>query len=247
MKVIPVLDLLDGKVVHGIAGERTSYQPIAHSVITSSAEPKSVIKGFAENLGLTTFYIADLNLIQKTSNKNCNEQSLRMLAQQEDYQLMVDGGVQTTEEALELYRWGVDKVILGTETLQSLEVINQLVETLGKEKLIVSIDLLDGKLLTQNDQLQGLSATKFLDIIEPLALHAIIVLELRKVGRSSGPISQTLLEILEPAPKTPIYAGGGVRTIEDVLELEKHGVSGCLIATAFHKGAITREDLAKLQ
>ena len=66
MKVIPVLDLLNGCVVHGIAGMRSSYRPIENSAITNSIVPIDVVRSFEKKFGFKSFYMADLDLIQQT-------------------------------------------------------------------------------------------------------------------------------------------------------------------------------------
>ena len=64
MKVIPVMDLLNGEVVQGKGGRRNEYQPFSDSIISNNPEPISVAKSFNEKLGLDWFYIADLDRIQ---------------------------------------------------------------------------------------------------------------------------------------------------------------------------------------
>ncbi len=55
-----------------------------------------------------------------------------------------------------------------------------------------------------------------------------------------------MLEITKKVIEVPIFAGGGVRNIDDLIELYENGVSGALVATAFHKGKIRKDDLNKL-
>ena len=63
MQIIPVLDLLGGVVVRGLAGQRDSYQPI-NSQLVNSAEPLAVAQAFQHKLGLQRFYVADLDAIE---------------------------------------------------------------------------------------------------------------------------------------------------------------------------------------
>ena len=79
MKVIPVMDLLNGKVVQGIGGLRNKYQPISDSVITNSPEPHNVALSFSEKLGLNWFYVADLDRIQSTENIEENKKKIKLL------------------------------------------------------------------------------------------------------------------------------------------------------------------------
>src|SRR5687768_11199822 len=62
MRVIPVIDLLGGQVVRGIAGQRELYRPIV-SDISPTAMPADVARAFVERFGSDTAYIADLDAI----------------------------------------------------------------------------------------------------------------------------------------------------------------------------------------
>ncbi len=67
MEIIPVIDILDGKVVHAVKGERNKYRPVK-SILTKSPHPLDVAKVFKEKLGLTKLYIADINSILEKGN-----------------------------------------------------------------------------------------------------------------------------------------------------------------------------------
>jgi phosphoribosylformimino-5-aminoimidazole carboxamide ribotide isomerase len=62
MQVLPVIDLLGGQVVRGIAGERELYRPI-QSRIAADAQPATVARAFVQQLGLKVAYVADLDAI----------------------------------------------------------------------------------------------------------------------------------------------------------------------------------------
>ena len=62
MRVLPVIDLLGGQVVRGVAGRREEYRPIV-SRLTSSTRPLDVARGFREHLRLDELYLADLDAI----------------------------------------------------------------------------------------------------------------------------------------------------------------------------------------
>ena len=63
MRLIPVMDLKDGLVVHAVRGERQRYQPVK-SVLCPTAQPLDVALAFRDQLGLSELYIADLDAIQ---------------------------------------------------------------------------------------------------------------------------------------------------------------------------------------
>ncbi|MHA1220917.1 MAG: HisA/HisF-related TIM barrel protein [Candidatus Heimdallarchaeota archaeon] len=246
MKVIPVLDLLDGKVVHGIAGKRNEYKPIENSVITSSSDPIVVAQAFHTELGLDQFYIADLDLIQRSVNLFANKISISELVSDPSITIMVDGGCKELEDVKTILEQQIDQLVLGTETLESLEMLEEIVTKFSSTKIILSIDLKGGKLLANNPKLQQYSVEEIVNHAEGLGLDGLIVIELQKVGSQSGPLNDTLLRIRDCAKEIPIFAGGGVRNINDLLLLQEENIAGALVATAFHKGFITKEDLQKI-
>ncbi|HUU78643.1 MAG TPA: HisA/HisF-related TIM barrel protein [candidate division Zixibacteria bacterium] len=255
MIVIPVLDLLSGKVVQGIGGKRKEYQPISDSVLVSTAEPIDVLQNFKEKLGLNWFYIAELDLIQKATESPTNiekgnsSNTLKILeiVNKKKFQIMIDGGCRNLTDIEHFLSLGVNQVILGTETLASLEIIEKAVKKFGGEKIILSIDLKEGKLLANSEELQKISPIEIARKAENLGLKAIIVLDLKKVGSESGPISAVLLEIAKEISKVPIFTGGGVRDINDLIVLQQNGIQGALIATALHKGKIGKNELQQLK
>ncbi|MCA9070617.1 MAG: hypothetical protein KDA84_16920, partial [Planctomycetaceae bacterium] len=63
MQIFPVLDLMEGQVVRGVAGQRDQYRPV-ESVLTSGSDPLQIAHAFQAHLGLSTFYLADLDAIR---------------------------------------------------------------------------------------------------------------------------------------------------------------------------------------
>ena len=65
MKIIPVLDVLNGIAVHGIQGKRKNYQPL-NSLLCASVDPLKIAINF-ESLGFDNLYLADLDAIMGKS------------------------------------------------------------------------------------------------------------------------------------------------------------------------------------
>ncbi|MFW9921867.1 MAG: HisA/HisF-related TIM barrel protein [Candidatus Thorarchaeota archaeon] len=243
MIIIPVLDLLNGIVVHGIGGKRDSYQPIHGSLITNSSEPIEVIHDYKDKLNLDFFYIADLDMIQ-----NHDERNFPLLREinKRGFQVMVDYGCRTINDINIALSIGNHKIILGTETIDSMETLRKTISLYGGDRIILSIDVKDGQLLANSDLMKQFSPLEIANYAENLGIRTIIVLDLHKVGSQKGPLNDVLLSIAKNSNSSEILAGGGVRNKEDLIQLKKHNISGALIATAFHKGKITKEDLESL-
>ena len=62
MRVIPVIDLMGGQVVRGVAGRRSEYRPV-ESRIAGDARPATVARAFVDEFGFEAAYVADLDAI----------------------------------------------------------------------------------------------------------------------------------------------------------------------------------------
>ena len=88
MKVIPVMDILNGVVVHAVRGRRSEYQPL-RSVLCASAKPLDVALTF-KALGFGELYVADLDAI---TGEHANFSILKQIADTTGLRLMVDAGI----------------------------------------------------------------------------------------------------------------------------------------------------------
>jgi phosphoribosylformimino-5-aminoimidazole carboxamide ribotide isomerase len=237
LKVIPVIDVLNGIVVHAVRGKRSEYQPI-QSILCKSVEPLEVAKGF-KTLGFSELYLADLDAIASGS---VNFQVFKRIIKETGLNLMVDAGVSDLETAEELLDCGVSKVVIGTETLQNKSFVGEAVRLLGSERVIVSLDLKGDKVLVKRGFDGYKSPMCLLHELKEMGVSEVIILDLMRVGSGEGVNVDFLKKVLEAVPMD-IYVGGGVRGITDLVELKELGVSGVLVATALHSSKISIEEL----
>ena len=237
--IIPVIDILNGKVVHAVRGKRRDYQPLK-SVLTLSVEPLEVAMAF-KILGFRELYIADLDAITKDQT---NFQVFRQIADETGLKMMVDAGAADLERAEKLIDNGVSRVVIGTETLQNESFVNDAVWVLGRTRVIVSLDLKGDKLLVK----LGFAGCKdpmcLLHEFNVMGVSSVIVLDLERVGSGEGVNVDFLKKALDEKAMD-VYVGGGVRDIKDLLELKDLGVSGVLVSSALHSGKISIEELKK--
>jgi phosphoribosylformimino-5-aminoimidazole carboxamide ribotide isomerase len=237
MKVIPVVDILDSRVVHAIRGIRQEYQPI-RSIITQSVEPVEVSMAF-KNLGFGVLYIADLDAIIECSS---SFQLLSRIFDATGLELIVDAGVTSLDRAEKLLDSGVSKLIVGTETLRNKEFVAEAIKIFGRERVVVSVDLRGDKVLVQSGFDGCIDVMCLLREFEAMGVSDVIILDLARVGTGEGVNKAFLKQVLETF-NFAVYVGGGVRDIQDLVELDNLGVSGALIATALHTGRITTRQL----
>jgi phosphoribosylformimino-5-aminoimidazole carboxamide ribotide isomerase len=237
LKVVPVIDILDGLAVHAVKGLRRNYKPVK-SVLTASADPVKVAIAF-KKLGFKELYVADLNAIM---GDNDNFSIIKRIAGATRLQLIVDAGVNDLKKAGQVIRHGASKVIIGTETLCSINFIAEAIDTLGTKYVITSLDIKNGQLLSKLDPGKFSNPIEALRMFQRMGLTQAILLDLARVGSEEGVDLAFLKKILESVD-IDVFVGGGIRDINDLVNLKELGVFGALLATSLHSGKIKMKDL----
>jgi phosphoribosylformimino-5-aminoimidazole carboxamide ribotide isomerase len=238
MKVIPVIDILGGIVVHAVGGNRATYKPIA-SCLTDSTKPVEVASAIRDAYGLSEIYVADLDAIEGRSP------ALDTLLRLGDLDFLVwcDGGVRDLDTAHALDRAGVKRMIAGLETLAGPRELAEICAAYGRDRVVFSLDLRAGKpcgdaLAWGTDDPAAIAANAI-----DRGIGAVIVLDLARVGGTHGTGTEALCGTLsERFPGIEIVAGGGVRSVDDLRRLARIGVKSVLVGTALHDRRLSIDD-----
>jgi HisA/HisF family protein len=242
MRVIPVIDLKDGRAVHAVRGERERYRPVRSVIAGDDGDPVSLVRAFRSELGLDELYVADLDAISGEGEHGAGIGALAHEAR-----VMVDAGVDEPERARALLRLGAHRVVVGTETLTGPDALDRLLVELPEGAVALSADLRDGRALSPHPQLAGLPALDAVARLHRAGLREAIVLDLARVGSGAGPDVGLIAEIHAAFPDLELLAGGGVRDVDDLRALGDAGAAGALVATALHSGVIGPRELAGLR
>jgi HisA/HisF family protein len=239
MEIIPVLDLKSGQAVHAVRGERDQYSPV-QGLLGSGEDPVTLATAYRDQLGCHSCYVADLDAIAGAVG---HIDLLRALASL-GLSLWVDAGISTIVQARPLFDLGVARVIIGSETLSSTEQLTALATEFTPDRLVLSVDLKGGVLRAPD----GIDTPhQLVAFAAETGLKQIILLDLARVGASAGPPLDLLTTLQPHFPDLHYYAGGGVRSAADLEDLTQAGAAGALIATAFHRGALTAADVQAYQ
>lgn len=241
MQIIPVIDLLNGIVVHAKKGERSHYQAIA-SALTPSSQPLDIVAALLALHPFQQLYIADLNAIQKLSNTQNDTHAnnfsvIASIAQHyPDLTLWVDAGISNPAE-LDLWASLKVKLILGSENFSSMEQYLATYHAIDKQS-ILSLDFMPTGYQGPQDLL---ASTAYWP-------QEVIVMSLAHVGANQGANQPLLAQLKAQAGGDfNLYAAGGVRDIADLNTLKSLGIHGALIATALHNQQLTPQQLTLLQ
>ena len=241
MRIIPVIDIFNGVTVHAIKGRREDYQPLK-SVLTKSVQPAEVAIAF-KRAGFSELYIADLDAIM---NQGSNIDAIDEIAKDTGLKVMLDSGVSDLTSAKELSKYDISKIIIGTETIRDLKFIENALELFGKGKVIVSIDLKSGQVLSKSEETKSMTPIKLATDLVGLGVSELIVLDLARVGSGEG-VDFFLLKEIASSLNAKILVGGGIRGVDDLLALKTIGIDGVLLATCLHSGKLPINELRRLK
>lgn len=236
-QLIPVLDLMSGVVVRGIAGRRETYQPL-QTPLADRPDPLVVAGALRERVGGPALYVADLDGILAGRP---NWDVLKRF-KHDGFDLAVDVGLRSPDEARPLLELGVSHIVAALETLPGPEVLTDLRTVVGPQRLVFSLDLRDGELLTSSQApWKTWTAEEVAATVAEAGMQRLLVLDLVGVGTSAGMATLPLCRRLRAAfPDLKLWTGGGVRDWRDIEQAEAAGVEAVLVSTALHTGRLRR-------
>jgi phosphoribosylformimino-5-aminoimidazole carboxamide ribotide isomerase len=229
VKIIPVIDLKNGLVVHARQGQREGYLPI-HSQLCRSSDIYQVLEAFLSLYAFDTFYFADLDaLMGQGSHCSLIQEILQAFPH---VMFWLDQGYLPVQQAINYSKNCMP--VLGSESYTDTT-ITELASFKGR--FILSLDY----------NQQGFLGSQKLLNSPKLWPQDIIVMTLARVGGVSGPDFDKLLCLSRQYPNKNFIAAGGVRDLQDVQMLQQHGIQRALVASALHSGKLGTKEIHALQ
>jgi phosphoribosylformimino-5-aminoimidazole carboxamide ribotide isomerase len=224
MKIIPVIDLMNGLAVHAVRGHRESYQPL-RTPLCQDPDPSVVVASYLRLHPFDTFYVADLDALTGRGRQD----SLIAALQREfpGRTFWVDAGLPEQPFAVR----GASRIpVIGTESLRP-EDCHRLRSFPGN--WVLSLDWRGGSLDGPEAILQQ----------PQMWPERIVVLSLDRVGSLTGPDWKRLEWVRGLAPNRHLVAAGGIRHAEDLQRLARSGVDAALVASALHSGTLRLDEI----
>jgi phosphoribosylformimino-5-aminoimidazole carboxamide ribotide isomerase len=245
-RIIPVIDLKDGRAVHAVAGRRAYYQPV-QSILHATSDPLELAAALRELLGPSALYLADLDAIAGSAP----DVALYQQFISRGFDLIVDAGLRDLRSADRLLTLDPSSsaIVAGLETLTGPCALREIVQAFGSKRTIFSLDLDESRprkpaqsAWQSNDSIELAS-----EAIDCGARH-ILVLDLARVGTGRGSGTSDLISHIKAShPEVEISAGGGISGMADVFDLKNAGASAVLVASALHDGRIGRQELLSVR
>jgi phosphoribosylformimino-5-aminoimidazole carboxamide ribotide isomerase len=241
MRIIPVIDLMNGVVVRGVAGRRELYRPLV-SPLCPNSDPAELMRAYRDTFGLDEVYLADLDAILGGEPSFALYNAVLWAGA---VRLLVDAGIGDVNRLGDVASFGAE-VVVGLETLPGPDVLADMVLRMS-ERLVFSLDLRGGEPLGDPSGWKYPTAWGIATQAVELGVRCLLVLDLARVGVNEGTGTEGLsADFVAAFPEIEVLAGGGVRGRDDLVRLRDLGVSGVLVSSALHDGRLTRADLEGL-
>lgn len=235
MLIIPAVDIKGGKCVQLVQGEPGTEQVIIEN-------PVNVAKEW-EKMGARILHIIDLD---GAFGDKGNIDIIKKIVESVDVPVQVGGGIRTKEDAENLLKMGVNRIILGTMAVENPQIVQDLSKKYGKERIIVALDSKDSKVVVKGwTEKTPKSAPEFGKIFEEYGAGGILFTNVDYEGLLKGFDTEPLIELLN-AVNIPVIYAGGVTSIEDIRKLSETSVSGVVVGSALYKGKIEFQEALKI-
>ncbi len=240
MKILPAIDLKDGKCVRLSMGD---YKQVKNY----DFNPCELALKWAD-LGIKNLHIVDLDGA-KNGNLS-NFETIRKIREiLPKIYIQMGGGIRSIDDIHKYLDIGIDKVIIGTKALSDHTFLDK-VDSSIKDDVIIDMAVKDNNIAIQGwNQTSNLNIDNFINYIENKNIREIVLTDISKDGMLNG-VNFDLIDNVCSKTNIPIIASGGVTTIDDINNLissRDKGISGVIIGKAIYENRIKIEDLLNIE
>lgn len=234
IKVIPAIDIIDGKCVRLTKGDYTMKT-------TYSSNPVEVACGY-EKMGFKRLHVVDLDGAK--SKHIVNSDTLKQIIKLTNLSVDFGGGIKSVSDIKKAFECGAEYITLGSVAITNRSLFKQAIEEYGSEKIILGADVRNRKI-----SLNGWLENSNIDIIDFLKDYVgigaknVLCTDISKDGMLCGPSVELYKEIIDKFPQINLIASGGISCVEDIEELNKYNIPSVVIGKAFYEGKITEKEL----
>lgn len=233
MKIIPAIDIIDGKCVRLSKGNYNSQ-------ITYNQNPLEVAKSY-EDHGIEFLHLVDLDGAK--SNHIINYSILEIIASKTNLKIDFGGGIKTENDVNLAFNCGANQVTCGSVAVKQPEIFCEWILNYGSERIILGADVrgnyvaTDGWINTSNQ-----SIFDFINFYKNKGIETVTCTDISKDGMLEGPSFKLYSKIID-AYNINLVASGGVSEYDDILKLDDMGCYGIIIGKAIYENKISLKQL----
>lgn len=234
---IPAIDIIDGKCVRLTKGDYNQKK-------VYNENPLEVALMF-EDAGITRLHLVDLDGAKAGAVKNWKV--LESIAGKTKLVVDFGGGIKSLEDVDVVFNSGATLATVGSMAVKDAPLFEMLLLHFGADKFLLGADVKEEKIAIHGwlEQTE-IDILDFLKDYQSKGVQQFFCTDIAKDGMMMGPSTELYQKILENNKGIQLIASGGIRHMDDVLQMKEIGMSGAIIGKAIYEGKIDLADLAKL-
>ena len=238
MKIIPAIDLHDGKCVRLYKGD---FGKVTHY----SDQPLEIARTYAA-LSVDDLHVVDLDGARTGSQMNARV--VREICAETPLDVQLGGGIREDERVRYWLENGVARCVVGSVAVVEPERVGTWIEDFGADRIVLALDVSiekDGPVLATHGWTKsaGIRLWDLLDRYSSLGATHLLCTDIGRDGAMSGPNFDLYATLLHRYPGIRLQASGGVRDIGDIRRLRDIGVPAAITGKAMLDGKITAAEV----
>lgn len=241
MRIIPAIDLKDGKCVRLFKGDfsrSTEY----------SNDPAEVGRRFSA-LAVRDLHIVDLDGAR--TGEPVNQGIVAEIASSSGLEVQLGGGIRTRDDVSRWLDNGVTRCVIGSVAIREPATVRQWIDEFGTDAIVLALDVRLGAdgvpMLTTHGWTQDAGTSLWECLAQYDSLRHVLCTDVARDGALAGPNTELYAEILRRYPGLQLQASGGVRDIADLSALRNAGLPAAITGRALLDGKITAMEVASFR
>ena len=236
MRVIPAIDIIEGKCVRLTKGDYSTKK-------IYNENPLEVAKRF-EDAGIEYLHLVDLDGAK--SRHIVNHSILESIAKNTNLLVDFGGGLKSDEDVRIAFQSGANQITGGSIAIQQPDLFKKWISSYGSEKIILGADAMNRKIA-----INGWQEEKEEDVVEFIidyqskGIQYVVCTDISKDGMLQGPSYELYNEIISKS-NVKLIASGGVSSKEDLIQLKESGCEAAIVGKALYEDKITLDELSEL-
>lgn len=233
MIAIPAVDLRGGHCVQLVGGDYADER-------VRLDDPVAVARDWMR-LGFPRLHVVDLDA---ATGRGVNEEVIRDILREATVPVQVGGGVREEAQIDRLLADGASYVVVGTRAVEDEDWRAEMAHAFPG-RLIVAADVRERAVVTRGwARTLSLDVVEFVESLAALPLAGVLVTAVHLEGQLAGTDLPLMEDVAEASP-WPVFASGGVTSLEDMRALEHRGLAGAVLGMALYTGALDARRLAE--
>jgi len=234
MRIIPAIDIIDGKCVRLSKGDYATKK-------IYNEHPLEVAKAF-EGVGIQYLHLVDLDGAK--SQHIVNYKVLEDIASKTSLKIDFGGGLKSDKDLHIAFESGASQITGGSIAVKDPKIFKSWLHTYGADKIILGADAQDEKVAISG----WMEASKeelipFIAAYQKEGVSYVICTDISKDGMLEGPSFSLYKRILNEVPEIKLIASGGISHFDELPQLAEMGCEGTIIGKAIYEDRISLKQL----